>query len=73
MTKVLMASLGAVVLLVGCAQAPGQRASGGEGSGEWSYAKGPHGENCLFYKYTKYTLSGDVSQGITMSCDSVKP
>lgn len=50
-----------------CSGAPGAEASGGDGleRGSWSYAKGPHGEDCLFYLYGVGYL--------TMSCNEVKP
>jgi hypothetical protein len=58
------------LLLVGCTTGPGVVASGGDtkDNGSWSYAKGPHGENCLFY-------AGGTGQGqyVAMSCDSVNP
>lgn len=59
--------------LAACASSPGTPAQGGDGGGEWSYAKGPHGENCLFYKYSNYSLNGDLNEGIAMSCDTVTP
>lgn len=62
-----------LLLVVGCATAPGQQAEGGEGDGDWSYAKGPHGENCLFYKYRTYSANGDWNEGIAMSCDDAMP
>lgn len=62
-----------IFALAACTSAPGQKASGGEGDGDWSYAKGPHGENCLFYKYGKVNSNGDYSESVTMSCDRVTP
>lgn len=43
-------------------------ATGGTPGGIWSYATGPHGENCLFFA----DGSGQTAT-LAMDCDSVKP
>lgn len=39
----------------------------------WSYGKGPHGENCLFYRVDYFDSAGHQQYILTMTCDTVKP
>lgn len=63
--------IAAVLLLAACAPSPpGSQVPGGDTNdgGIWSYAKGPSGENCLFYSEG----SGETAV-MAMACDRVGP
>lgn len=57
------------LMLIACMAGPDvPAASGGSPGGSWFYAKGPHGENCLFF------ADGSGQQAaLAMDCDTVKP